>query len=108
MITASGQHGSRRIGSGSELCAVVAEYRAPRATVIRQWRNSGPVPDVHDIDDLTRFNESIDESLTQAVRSYSEKVKLDREALVGEEREARAEAETDNRAKDMFLATLSH
>lgn len=79
-----------------------------RASVLRLWRESGPTPDLHDLDDVTRFNESIDQSLTSAVRSYTEQVKRDREALLGNEKAARTEAETANRAKDVFLATLSH
>lgn len=105
---ASGQHGSARVGSGFELWAVVAEYRALRASVIRLWRESCPEPDRRDLDDLTRFNESMDQSLTEGVRSYTEQVKRDREALLGNEQAARREAESANRAKDMFLATLSH
>jgi signal transduction histidine kinase/ActR/RegA family two-component response regulator len=103
-----GQHGTCRVGTGFELWAVIAEYRALRASVIRLWRESDPQPDLHDLDDLTRFNESIDQSLTEAVRSYTELVQRDREALLSNEQAARRDAESANRAKDMFLATLSH
>jgi hypothetical protein len=70
---ASDLHGSGRIPSGFELWALVAEYRALRASVVRLWRQSEPSPDLNDLDDITRFNESIDQSLTQAVSSFTEK-----------------------------------
>ena len=105
---ASEQHGSTRVADRFELWGVVAEYRALRASVIRLWAESVPTPDPRDLVDLTRFNESIDQSLTEAVRSYTERVGRDREALLGDEQAARREAEGANRAKDMFLATLSH
>jgi signal transduction histidine kinase/ActR/RegA family two-component response regulator len=60
------------------------------------------------LDDVTRFNESIDQSLTHAVRAYAEEVERDRAALLASEQASRRDAETANRAKDMFLATLSH
>jgi signal transduction histidine kinase len=97
-----------RVRSGFDLLAVVAEYRALRASVIRLWRESAPNPDLRDLDDLTRFNESIDQSLTEAVRSYTQQVEREREALLANEQAARREAEAANRTKDMFLATLSH
>jgi signal transduction histidine kinase len=75
---------------------------------LRLWRESGPQPDLRDIDDVTRFNECIDQSLTESVRSYSERVVREREAILGSEQAARRDAENANRAKDMFLATLSH
>jgi len=90
------------------LWAVIAEYRALRASVLRLWRESGPVPNLRDIDDVTRFNESMDQSLTHAVRSYVEQVEREREALLANEQASRREAEAANRAKDVFLATLSH
>jgi signal transduction histidine kinase/ActR/RegA family two-component response regulator len=105
---ASSVHGSGRVSEGFDLWAVVAEYRALRASVLRLWSESEPTPDAHDLVDLTRFNESIDQSLTEAVRSYAAQVKRDREALLGNEQSARHEAESANRAKDIFLATLSH
>ena len=73
--------------SGSTCQAVVAEYRALRASVIRLWRETHPVPDQRDLDDLTRFNESIDQSLTEAVSSYTQRV---------------------DQSRQMFLAILGH
>ena len=72
------------MASGFDLWAVIAEYRALRASVLRLWRESGPTPDLRDLDDLTRFNESIDQSLTHAVRSYVEQVERDRADAAGE------------------------
>ena len=108
LTRASSSHGSGRVGSGFDLSAVVAEYRALRASVLRLWRESGPAPDLRDVDDLTRFNESVDQSLTHAVRSYVEQVERDRAGLLANEQASRQEAEAANRAKDVFLATFSH
>ena len=72
LTRASSSHGSGRVASGFDLWAVVAEYRALRASVLRLWRESVPAPTCSDLDDVTRFNESIDQSLTHAVRSYAE------------------------------------
>jgi signal transduction histidine kinase len=108
LTKASSSHGHGRVASGFELWALVAEYRALRASVLRLWRESGQAPDLRDLDDMTRFNESMDQSLTYAIRSYAEQVARDREALLASEQLSRREAEAANRAKDVFLATLSH
>ncbi len=108
LTRASSSHGTGRMASGFDLWAVLAEYRALRASVLRLWRESGPVQDLRDLDDLTRFNESMDQSLTHAVRSYAQQVERDREALLASEQASRRAAEAANRAKDVFLATLSH
>jgi signal transduction histidine kinase len=84
---ASDVHAVGRVRSGFDMMSVVAEYRALRASVIRLWRASAPTADVRDLDDLTRFNESIDQSLTEAVRSYTQRV---------------------DRSRQMFLAILAH
>jgi hypothetical protein len=63
---ASAVHAVVRVASGFDLLLVVAEYRALRASVIRLWQESGREPDRHDLADLTRFNESIDQSLAKA------------------------------------------
>ena len=50
---ASSSHGSGRVTSGFDLWAVIAEYRALRASVLRLWRASDPAPDLRDVEDLT-------------------------------------------------------
>lgn len=79
---ASDVHAVGRVRSGFDLLKLVAEYRALRASVIRLWRASCPVPDPLDVDDLTRFNESIDQSLTEALRSYTERVEQSRQMFL--------------------------
>jgi signal transduction histidine kinase len=84
---ASERHAIGRLGSGFDLPEVVSEYRALRASVLQLWRDSRPQPHEADVDDLTRFNESIDQSLSKAVSSYTRRV---------------------DQARDLFLAILSH
>ena len=84
---ASDLHAVDRLGLGFDMLEVISEYRALRASVLRLWHKTAPGSDERDIDDLTRFNESIDQSLSQAVASYSKRV---------------------DQARDMFLAILSH
>jgi signal transduction histidine kinase len=84
---ASKLHGVERVGSGFDIMEVVSEYRALRASVLRLWRASNPQPDINDINDITRFNESIDQSLAEAIGSYTNRVEQSRR---------------------MFLAILSH
>ena len=71
---ASSSHGMGRTVSGFDVSALLAEYRALRGSVLRLWRESAASPDTRDLEDVTRFNESIDESLTDAVRSFAEQV----------------------------------
>jgi signal transduction histidine kinase len=84
---ASSVHGVGRVGSGFNLNEVVSEYRALRASVLRLWRQSIPAPDLNDLDDVTRFNEAIDQSLAKAVASYTHRV---------------------DQSRRMFLAILGH
>src|SRR5688572_19349384 len=87
MDHASSLHGLERVGSGFHITDVVSEYRALRASVLRLWRESLPQPNLNDIDDITRFDESMDQSLAKAVSSYSKRV---------------------DQSRQMFLAILSH
>ena len=80
---ASEVHGVGRVGSGLALPAVVAEYRALRASVLRLWRESNPQPDGGDLEDLTRFNEAVDQSLALAVASFTRRVDTARNMFLG-------------------------
>lgn len=84
---ASELHGVERVGAGFHITDVVSEYRALRASVLRLWRESLPQPDLNDIDDITRFDESLDQSLARGVASYSKRI---------------------DESRQMFLAILSH
>ena len=84
---ASKDHAIGRLLSGFNVIEVVSEYRALRASVLRLWRESVPGADERDLADLTRFNESIDQSLAEAVRSFNDRIEQSRE---------------------LFLATLGH
>ena len=84
---ASDLHGVDRVGWGFHITEVVSEYRALRASALRLWRESLPEPDLNDIDDITRFNESLDQSLARGVHSYSKRI---------------------DESRQMFLAILSH
>jgi signal transduction histidine kinase len=84
---ASEIHAIGRLGSGFDLLEVVSEYRALRASVLQLWAASGREPNARDVDDVTRFNESIDQSVAKAVSSYTKRV---------------------DQSRDLFLAILSH
>ena len=84
---ASELHGVGRVGSGFHITEVVSEYRALRASVLRLWGESLPQADPNDVADITRFNESMDQSLARAVSSYTKRV---------------------DQSRQMFLAILSH
>jgi signal transduction histidine kinase len=84
---ASDLHGVGRVGSGFHITEVVSEYRALRASVLRLWRESLPQPDLNDIDDITRFDESLDQSLARGIGSYSRRI---------------------DESRQMFLAILCH
>ncbi len=84
---ASARHAEERVGAGFDIIEVVSEYRALRASVLRLWHKSILQPDLDDIDDITRFNESIDQSLAEAVDSYTERL---------------------DRSRQLFLAILGH
>lgn len=71
-------HAALRIESGFKLAEMVAEYRALRASVLRLWEKNGPDPE-----GVTRFNEAIDEALTEAVKSFTETTEHYRDQSIG-------------------------
>jgi len=92
--TAATAHGALRQLSGFDLVQLVAEFRALRASVLALWsrrQTAGVVGEVwsgaSEIEQITRFNEAIDQALAESVDSYSSAVTTSR---------------------DMFLAVLGH
>lgn len=78
----SEEHAVGRANSGFDMMEMLSEYRALRASVIRLWRKSVPDPVWHDLDDLTRFNEAIDQSVAKGVHSYMEQIDETREIFL--------------------------
>ena len=71
-------HATLRIEVGFKLPQMVAEYRALRASVLRLWERGGTDPA-----GVTRFNEAIDEALTEAVRRFTETTEHYRDQSIG-------------------------
>lgn len=85
--TAAERHGADRAESGFTTEQMVSEYRALRASVIRLWtKNQGQLT-AAEVEDLTRFNEAIDQALAESIERYTQ--------------------DLDN-SKEMFLAILGH
>ncbi len=83
----SRSHARQREKQGFELVQMVAEYRALRATVLRRWSAHSDVLQVEDLEDVTRFNEAVDQALAESVEVFAAAV---------------------TRTRDLFLGVLSH
>jgi signal transduction histidine kinase len=85
--TAATTHGALRHLSGFNLLQLGSEYRALRASVIKLWRARLAKEHHGPLDDLTRFNASVDQALADSIASYADEVE---------------------RSRDTFLAILGH
>jgi signal transduction histidine kinase len=85
--TAAATHGALRHLSGFNLLELGSEYRALRASVIKLWRSHLAKEHHGALDDLTRFNESVDQALAESIASYADELA---------------------RSRDTFLAILGH
>ena len=79
-MQASGRlHADDRIQHGFTLRSVLAEFRALRATVLRLYEESG----ASDLTDVRRFNEAIDEALTESMDRFALQTDLFRDQFIG-------------------------
>lgn len=85
--TASEIHAEARLQSGYTVEQLVSEYRAMRSSVLRLWAEGAKTGRISDLDDVTRFNEAVDQALAESVARYAKMVK---------------------RSQNMFLAILGH
>ncbi len=75
-------HARLRLEGGFRLDQLVAEYRALRACVLRLWAGEPGFPQ-HDINEITRFNEAIDEILAEATNRYMNIITHYRDEFIG-------------------------
>jgi signal transduction histidine kinase len=85
--TCAAAHGALRQLVGFNLEQLAAEYRAFRATVLRLWRAESGSMDESAVEQITRFNEGVDQVLAESISSYAAHVASSR---------------------DLFLAVLGH
>lgn len=83
-VTETGKaHALDRLGSGFTLNQLVSEYRALRASVIRYWTAEMGDSDREQFDELVRFNEALDQSLTEAIRWFDQGAERSRNLFLG-------------------------
>lgn len=81
--TPAQEHGSDRATSGFTFGEMVSEYRALRATVIRLWSEELAHIGPRDLEDLVRFNESVDQALAESTARFTEDLDRTRETFLG-------------------------
>jgi signal transduction histidine kinase len=80
--SAAGTHALHRAHSGYSISQLVSEYRALRASVLRSWAQA-PGHAVASADEVTRFNEAIDEAIAESVSHYADEVGRWRHIFLG-------------------------
>ena len=80
-------HAALRLADGFNIDQMVSEYRALRASVVKQWTVANPTLSTTDLDDMTRFNEAVDQAMAESVAEYTRMI---------------------NQSRDMFLGVLGH
>jgi signal transduction histidine kinase len=76
-------HAALRQAGGFNLDQMVSEYRALRASVTKLWGTRTLEPVAADVADLIRFNEAVDQELTESISYYSKKVDHSRDLFLG-------------------------
>lgn len=79
---AAALHGSLRHQSGFSLVQLSAEYRALRATVLRQWLPTLSSMDADTMQEMVRFNEAIDQAFADSVLAFEERASSTRELFL--------------------------
>ena len=86
--TVAAAHGALRHAAGFDLVQLVGEFRAMRSSVFRLWhRDASTRHTTPAVDETERFNDAIDQALTESVVRYTSHV---------------------GASRDMFLAVLGH
>jgi len=81
--TAAETHAILRYDACFSINEMVSEYRALRSSVLRKWLQEIKSGTDFEVEDMTRFNEAIDQSLAESVASYSRTVTSTRNVFLG-------------------------
>jgi signal transduction histidine kinase len=81
--SAAETHAALRLADGFDIDQMVSEYRALRASVVKQWIAHNQACTAIDLNDLTRFNEAIDQAMTESVAHYTKSINHSRNLFLG-------------------------
>jgi signal transduction histidine kinase len=76
-------HAALRLADGFDIDQMVSEYRALRASVVKQWVARHESLANTDIEDLTRFNEAVDQAVAESVAHYTKTINNSRNLFLG-------------------------
>ena len=76
-------HADFRMEAGFAVDAMITEYRALRASVLKIWAGQGGGASPQDLTDLTRFNEAIDQAIAESVGRYTRQTKTATDLFIG-------------------------
>jgi signal transduction histidine kinase len=82
LLTAAQEHGADRAEHGFTIDQMVSEYRALRASVIRLWIAARGALTDSEVDELTRFNEAIDQALAESTARFTQDLEHSREMFI--------------------------
>lgn len=101
--TAAETHGKIRAESGFSITQLISEYRALRATVMRLWAcRVDTLCDATAAEDVTRFNEALDQAIAESVDYFNQVFSGDRIARDALDRELKI-----NRGRLEYASRLS-
>lgn len=75
-------HADFRMLSGFDIESMITEYRALRASVLKLWARGGATGPGQ-IEEMTRFNEAIDQAISESVGRYTRQTKKSTDLFIG-------------------------
>ena len=78
-MTAAAEHGRVRAERGFSVEIMMAEFRALRARVIGLWRAHQSQAGPDELEEMTRFNEAIDQAIAESLARYMREVETTRD-----------------------------
>lgn len=76
-------HALTRFAAGFSMDQMVSEYRALRSSVLRLWLANNRLHDEHNVQDMIRFNEAVDQALVESIATFGEAVESTRKTVLG-------------------------
>jgi signal transduction histidine kinase len=74
VMSAASKHGLGRAEKGFTIESMFAEFRALRTSVISLWRRHEQHAGPDELEEMTRFNEAIDQAITESLAQYTHEV----------------------------------